>query len=436
MVPNSTAGTFARPVRIANAAPGPWDARQLPFNEASARVVVTGTHADPWDILAAMQAVPNDLYEAASLDGASRWQQFRKVTIPSLRLTQVDGNRVRAAIPAGMTARMFRGGTINVDGTIDNQIVAHEWGHYLSNRLVGNGSGLYTEHARGMGEGWSDWYALMFTMDAADSGAQSRGIGNYLFGYGASGGGIRMKLPETIRAAFVIARRDFSATVLSKTFLFFLLGPLFPIGLGFIFGGIGAQVEETAAPATVAVYRASLAQARGDVTDTVRHAERALVLAGPADHFIRGAAAGKRLVRRVGRPPLQRDDEPRYTQPGMYAVIDRKPTVRKVYVGKLLELGQITESQAEEIVQKRRAELASQRSLPCRTIDGSGHDRSSSRAPGSIASASTPRRAPRRLVALAGELRVAEPEDRVEDVGQQREADADHSGDDHLRPPP
>lgn len=62
-----------------------------------------------------------------------------------------------------------------------------------------------------------------------------------------------MKLPETIRAAFVIARRDFSATVLSKTFLFFLLGPLFPIGLGFIFGGIGAQVERTAAPATVAV---------------------------------------------------------------------------------------------------------------------------------------------------------------------------------------
>jgi 2-oxoglutarate dehydrogenase E1 component len=53
-------------------------------------------------------------------------------------------------------------------------------------------------------------------------------------------------------------------------------------------------------------------------------------------------------------------DEPRYTQPEMYSVIDRKPTVRKVYVGKLLELGQITESQAEEIVQKRRAELAAQ----------------------------------------------------------------------------
>ncbi|MBH5338080.1 sugar ABC transporter permease [Streptomyces pactum] len=37
--------------------------------------------------LAAMQAVPRDLYESAALDGASRWQQFRHVTIPSLRPT-------------------------------------------------------------------------------------------------------------------------------------------------------------------------------------------------------------------------------------------------------------------------------------------------------------------------------------------------------------
>ncbi|MCF6524631.1 carbohydrate ABC transporter permease [Streptomyces sp. JJ36] len=37
--------------------------------------------------LAAMQAVPNDLYESAALDGASRWQQFLHVTIPALRPT-------------------------------------------------------------------------------------------------------------------------------------------------------------------------------------------------------------------------------------------------------------------------------------------------------------------------------------------------------------
>ncbi len=37
--------------------------------------------------LAAMQAIPADLYESASIDGANRWQQFRHVTIPQLRPT-------------------------------------------------------------------------------------------------------------------------------------------------------------------------------------------------------------------------------------------------------------------------------------------------------------------------------------------------------------
>ena len=34
--------------------------------------------------VAALQAIPADLYEAAKLDGASRWQQFRHVTVPML----------------------------------------------------------------------------------------------------------------------------------------------------------------------------------------------------------------------------------------------------------------------------------------------------------------------------------------------------------------
>ncbi|HET7763130.1 MAG TPA: AAA family ATPase, partial [Phycicoccus sp.] len=45
-------------------------------------------------------------------------------------------------------------------------------------------------------------------------------------------------------------------------------------------------------PAMVGVYRASVAQARGDVAGTVAHARRALDLAGPGDHFPRGAAGG------------------------------------------------------------------------------------------------------------------------------------------------
>ena len=41
------------------------------------------------------------------------------------------------------------------------------------------------------------------------------------------------------QAAFVIARRDFFAILLSRAFIFFLLGPLFPVVVGALAGGIG-----------------------------------------------------------------------------------------------------------------------------------------------------------------------------------------------------
>ncbi|MEW6628211.1 MAG: ABC transporter permease, partial [Pseudomonadota bacterium] len=47
------------------------------------------------------------------------------------------------------------------------------------------------------------------------------------------------------RAAFVIARRDFTAVVLSRTFILFLLGPLLPIVIGFAFGGLGERISST-----------------------------------------------------------------------------------------------------------------------------------------------------------------------------------------------
>jgi len=35
--------------------------------------------------LAGLQTIPDDLYEAAEIDGASRWRQFRDITLPGLR---------------------------------------------------------------------------------------------------------------------------------------------------------------------------------------------------------------------------------------------------------------------------------------------------------------------------------------------------------------
>ena len=57
--------------------------------------------------LAGLQDIPRELYEAAQVDGASRWQQFRYVTLPGLRpvllfvLTVDDpglGEHVRAVV--------------------------------------------------------------------------------------------------------------------------------------------------------------------------------------------------------------------------------------------------------------------------------------------------------------------------------------------------
>ena len=45
-------------------------------------------------------------------------------------------------------------------------------------------------------------------------------------------------------------------------------------------------------PAMVEVYRATVAQARGDVAGTTAHASRARDLVGPDDHFVLGASSG------------------------------------------------------------------------------------------------------------------------------------------------
>ena len=62
-----------------------------------------------------------------------------------------------------------------------------------------------------------------------------------------------MKLAHIVRSAFVIGRRDFTATVMSKAFLLFLLGPLLPVLMGAAFGGIGARMQSEAQRPVVAV---------------------------------------------------------------------------------------------------------------------------------------------------------------------------------------
>src|SRR3954469_6427518 len=77
-----------------------------------------------------------------------------------------------------------------------------------------------------------------------------------------------------LRSAFVIGRRDFSATVLSKAFIFFLLGPIFPLLLGGVFGGIGARVASQTEQPVVAVVSSAedyrrISAARERIADTL-----------------------------------------------------------------------------------------------------------------------------------------------------------------------
>jgi ABC-2 type transport system permease protein len=60
-------------------------------------------------------------------------------------------------------------------------------------------------------------------------------------------------MKEILRAAFVIARRDFTAIVYSKAFIFFLLGPLFPVLVGFAAGNLGEQMARDVSRPFVAV---------------------------------------------------------------------------------------------------------------------------------------------------------------------------------------
>ncbi|WNG15655.1 myxosortase-dependent M36 family metallopeptidase [Cystobacter fuscus] len=82
------------------------------------------------------------------------------ITIPSQYITLSNGKELKAQLP-GLTARLYSKRFIELDGTIDSTVVAHEWGHYISNRLIGNANGLSNNQGWAMGEGWADFTALL-----------------------------------------------------------------------------------------------------------------------------------------------------------------------------------------------------------------------------------------------------------------------------------
>ncbi|MDX2360531.1 MAG: T9SS-dependent M36 family metallopeptidase [Crocinitomicaceae bacterium] len=116
------------------------------------------------------------------------------ITVPAVMVNQYNGENLIAEIESGATLNVSIGnvGPPPLDGDFDNGIVAHEFGHGISTRLTGGaGSSNCLYNAEQMGEGWSDWFGLMLTIEPGDQAGDGRGIGTFASGEPITGGGIR-----------------------------------------------------------------------------------------------------------------------------------------------------------------------------------------------------------------------------------------------------
>src|SRR5229473_2893813 len=111
--------------------PGPnW--LGVPANAMAALMVVNVWRGTPFyaiAFLAGMQVIPLDLYEAARVDGASRWQQFTTITIPLLRPVLL----VVLLLSTILTLADFQGPFVLTNGAPYNStqllsIWAYQWG--------------------------------------------------------------------------------------------------------------------------------------------------------------------------------------------------------------------------------------------------------------------------------------------------------------------
>ena len=109
--------------------------------------------------------------------------------------TPPDGQRPR------MQMFVWTAPTPDKDGDIDSGIMIHEYGHGISNRLIGGPSNVSClSNTQQAGEGLSDWWALAYTAKPGDTGPQRRGIGTYALNQPTNGVGIRQQPYSTDNA--------------------------------------------------------------------------------------------------------------------------------------------------------------------------------------------------------------------------------------------
>jgi extracellular elastinolytic metalloproteinase len=143
------------------------------------------------DLGAVMVIVANSIAGPATAMGGAD----PSIVIPSVMITDVDGATFKANPGNNVTISDGTGGVPDRDSDLDNGVIAHEYGHGISNRLTGGpnvvgclNTNVHLEH---MGEGWSDFYALVLTTSPSDTATTARGVGSYVSFQPADGPGIR-----------------------------------------------------------------------------------------------------------------------------------------------------------------------------------------------------------------------------------------------------
>lgn len=115
------------------------------------------------------------------------------ITIPSVLIESSEGTYLKGLLESStnvnITLKYDAASQKMRDASFDNGIIVHEYGHGISTRLVGSLNSSTNKEQ--MGEGWSDFFALMLTNKPGDDSSVPRGIGTYSVTESVDGMGLR-----------------------------------------------------------------------------------------------------------------------------------------------------------------------------------------------------------------------------------------------------
>lgn len=137
------------------------------------------------------------IYEDTMLENMAPIGNDSTIIIPSVLIRNSEGEYIKNLLQAGTTVNITLKsgpGDTAPDGSFDSGIMIHEFGHGVSNRLTGSGYNCLEtiESQEQMGEGWSDFFALMLTNTQNSSESIPRGLGTYIIGEPTTGNGGRL----------------------------------------------------------------------------------------------------------------------------------------------------------------------------------------------------------------------------------------------------